>query len=906
MRVSVIQHDHQHSCVQAAGCLHPHSLTTEQATRSDLWQLHQRPIITRTRESLASVEPLTCIYRHLQVPSNTDLSQDTHRPDEVWMIEFMARGDLTGTSIQDLHQQVLGSEKSIVYVTRKVLNFGHYSPQASLCLWLHLNNRRYTDVIWTLHQQKTSLNFGYKFISLGVFSSKLVLQTSTCNILFDYFVERRKWIHLCVSMSNELVTYADGEVIEQNVECPFNGTMDLTTENSTLDLGNDRTKGKPMSGKVADVRFYLVNISLAEVKAAMTFGNSSLKYIEIIDGDQTEPTGVDIKPIFKSELTIEETTDDWMQITTLLTSADAESVCLKVGGSLLHVPSISDEAIIGFTINVLGESLSNFWVKSDNGSSCVFISVSVSGVWQDTPEDCSFLRRSICSIPSSKTFYFIGMEYTDETYRTPMKKVRDALAWDAEYDWRLEYSESDYTLYFMNSISLEVYANTDFMDMNELMGRTSWTMQSTPPKQVTFTLTSCDVNQFTCSNGECIDLLHVCNFIVDCADFTDEQLCNYTQKRPSYYDNQLSGQGKLQVNLTLDLLRIQELDMQEGTLKVSVRAVAMWRDPRVVFHNIHPGNATLVPKDDATFYWQPNIVMEGVINEDTNALSMDAEPGKMYITADTPGKPATFMGNEVLEYGGEQVVIMHEKRDIITITCPVDLFNYPFDVQTCNMTLLLEGKVLPDAEWQPAPDAVLNFTETSLQLFEFIHYKRYLQHDNGNPVMFEIRIARRYGSHVLVTFLPCFVLQLIGLSVFAIPLDDFSDRLTVSISCLIVMAALFTQISSTLPVSADPKMIDVWMFVHVFMLAVVFFAMIVLNAVTEDGSGTQASLRPKSWKVSPIHAGPQPHHSQNNSRRQKANKWTAVTFVLSYLLFVLIFLCYIFVVRNNVLSDTDA
>ena len=58
----------------------------------------------------------------------------------------------------------------------------------------------------------------------------------------------------------------------------------------------------------------------------------------------------------------------------------------------------------------------------------------------------------------------------------------------------------------------------------------------------------------------------------------------------------------------------------------------------------------------------------------------------------------------------------------------------------------------------------------------------------------EIRVARLFGSQIMLTFMPCILLQVIGLCVFAIPLDDLSDRLTVSISCLIVMAALFSQV----------------------------------------------------------------------------------------------------------------
>jgi hypothetical protein len=73
-------------------------------------------------------------------------------------------------------------------------------------------------------------------------------------------------------------------------------------------------------------------------------------------------------------------------------------------------------------------------------------------------------------------------------------------------------------------------------------------------------------------------------------------------------------------------------------------------------------------------------------------------------------------------------------------------------------------------------------------------------------MLFQLRVARRFGSLVLVTFLPCFVLQLIGLSVFAVSLDDLPSRLTVSISCLIVMAALIPQVFRFIRLSKRHKL----------------------------------------------------------------------------------------------------
>ena len=57
-----------------------------------------------------------------------------------------------------------------------------------------------------------------------------------------------------------------------------------------------------------------------------------------------------------------------------------------------------------------------------------------------------------------------------------------------------------------------------------------------------------------------------------------------------------------------------------------------------------------------------------------------------------------------------------------------------------------------------------------------------------------ISMKRKYGSFLFNTFLPCVVLEFIGLMTHILPTDDYSDRITITLSSLIVMAALFTQV----------------------------------------------------------------------------------------------------------------
>ena len=206
-------------------------------------------------------------------------------------------------------------------------------------------------------------------------------------------------------------------------------------------------------------------------------------------------------------------------------------------------------------------------------------------------------------------------------------------------------------LYLLKSITSDEIASTDNVDVASVMGRHKWEETQPDFEKFRMTFSSCSANEFTCSNGYCIPLSKVCDFKTDCKDYTDEYFCNTTQKRPLYYDKGLSGGKPIQVGLTAKLLRVLGIYMDDGTIKIEFEVKAEWRDSRVVFHNLHPGKKTLIPSGDISYYWQPNIILDGVVNADVSALSMVKFPGKMYVTAQKNGLPDVFDTQEGTKLG---------------------------------------------------------------------------------------------------------------------------------------------------------------------------------------------------------------------------------------------------------------
>ena len=74
-----------------------------------------------------------------------------------------------------------------------------------------------------------------------------------------------------------------------------------------------------------------------------------------------------------------------------------------------------------------------------------------------------------------------------------------------------------------------------------LLGRTRWLVETdTPtcnnrrPYGATLKLSGCGEEEFTCSDGQCIDINSRCDQIVDCRDESDEEDCRLLVLKKGY------------------------------------------------------------------------------------------------------------------------------------------------------------------------------------------------------------------------------------------------------------------------------------------------------------------------------------------------------------------------------------
>ncbi|RXG50873.1 hypothetical protein Avbf_14931, partial [Armadillidium vulgare] len=90
------------------------------------------------------------------------------------------------------------------------------------------------------------------------------------------------------------------------------------------------------------------------------------------------------------------------------------------------------------------------------------------------------------------------------------------------------------------------------------------------------------------------------------------------------------------------------------------------------------------------------------------------------------------------------------------------------------------------------------------------------------------------------------MLEVIGLLTFLLPTCSYGDRALSILDILLTMATLFSQLIGNIPKSAEPKLLDIWMFAHVLVLAQIYFGHMVV--IYLDNLETKAEIGRKLVK----------------------------------------------------------
>ncbi|XP_042235290.1 uncharacterized protein LOC121874999 [Homarus americanus] len=397
------------------------------------------------------------------------------------------------------------------------------------------------------------------------------------------------------------------------------------------------------------------------------------------------------------------------------------------------------------------------------------------------------------------------------------------------------------------------------------IGRLTWETKEDiceqPPGQRLLTFSSCSSTEFTCSDGSCVPFASRCDLKFDCGDKTDESFCDIVNF-PDDYRSKLPPRPAsdralaISVNVTMDTLNVDTTTMM---LTVSYNLRITWYDNRLTYNNLkHLTRLNTVSQEQVDQLWRPTI---GFINtDDIQNTIVDSDAITTINRGDTHYLPDLSNPYEVEIYQGNTNPVSTTRKYNTVFTCFFDLILYPFDIQNCYMNFQI---ISASSEY-----LIFNLTDSFV---EYLGPKMLVEYSIGtidldvnnasqySVSQVRVELIRRYGYAMLNIYIPSLTLLIISYVTLLFRPSIFEVRVMTALTSLLVLATLFTQVSTSLPKTSYFKMVDIWLLfcIVLIFLIIIWHTVIDLHVEYKDGFGfgintyTNSNKPPETWADSP-------------------------------------------------------
>ena len=202
---------------------------------------------------------------------------------------------------------------------------------------------------------------------------------------------------------------------------------------------------------------------------------------------------------------------------------------------------------------------------------------------------------SLCFVPLGENLTVYGDLKNFETYYTIQKlqqknKKIPILYLKGE-------SSSIYPTKDSTQWSFESYKHNEIVKLNSSspVGRKEWTLND---RKILLTVTRCSEDEFACTNGTCIPDHFRCSQSIECLDSSDEENCDFIEKKQGYSKEipppPAEEGGILTFLYIVRIYNIGDISTSDGIAKVDVTSSIVWYDSRLIYWNTKSNHSIII------------------------------------------------------------------------------------------------------------------------------------------------------------------------------------------------------------------------------------------------------------------------------------------------------------------------
>ncbi|XP_068246314.1 uncharacterized protein [Palaemon carinicauda] len=453
-------------------------------------------------------------------------------------------------------------------------------------------------------------------------------------------------------------------------------------------------------------------------------------------------------------------------------------------------------------------------------------------VWFAT--NCEYLTCPLCNFTDTASFTVRGLckDTLLDRHMTIYGYKHQRPYFDGLFYTSIYWNNASMSWMLNSRIDEELHGEMKISMEDEYpVGVKTWNITGDKCKEnpVEVLITACNSTEYTCNDGMCITKPQRCDMTIDCPDKSDELDCNIILI-PVGYSTQLpppkTGDEPLDIRIFIGVTSVREINILGFKVALDVILELRWIDRRLRMKNLRT-NTEANKVQDPENVWQPTLQ----IGDGSRSLA-DLNPRSKTLMvekrSDAIPDDETRVHEDEIYLGSDNTMYLYEVHTI-GFTCQFQLQRYPFDKQLCSLTFRLIDV---------SSDFVV-LTQDGLGV-DFLGQKRLLEYEITSVTMefinntgdielgqkVDLELRNLYGYYISNTYVPTTLLVIICYLTLYFDIDDFTDRIMVSLTSLLVLSSLFTQTSQTIPKTAYLKLIDLW-----FVVLIIFVFLIVLVLV---------------------------------------------------------------------------
>ena len=260
-------------------------------------------------------------------------------------------------------------------------------------------------------------------------------------------------------------------------------------------------------------------------------------------------------------------------------------------------------------------------------------------------------------------------------------------------------------------------------------------------------------------------------------DDSDRLFQNITSGYRRHFRPVFDQTKRLQMSVYMDLVAIHDFDEVQGKFTTTNIVYLEWTDEFLRWNPADFGGVQTITMQLANV-WYP-IILHVNSAEKMEQLTEDWH----LLRVNSSGYISYYLG------------------DVFTSSCEVDIANYPWDIQRCEIQFSIIG-YHSEIEFVPSSDKISTGFYDDNGAWDLTDTSTSLRYD-GTFISFDLYLTRKSRFVVINVISPIVLMSFLNVLIFLIPTDS-GERISFCLTVLLAIAVLLTVVGDNLPKTSNP------------------------------------------------------------------------------------------------------